>query len=219
MNDSRNFEVYFDFDNTITDFDVLDDVIQRFSINEDWKRAETSWEAGEIGSRECLELQLSQVRVTVAALQDHLDSIKIDPAFHGIIDLLCAHNIEPVIVSDSFRLIIDRVLGNNGVKGLRILANELRLEGDQPVLAFPHFNAICSKCANCKTSHLVNRRRPAGTKKIYVGDGRSDICPAGFCEILFAKDSLLRHYQKIRKDCIPFEDLGTVYTNLQRLLQ
>jgi 2,3-diketo-5-methylthio-1-phosphopentane phosphatase len=219
MNGSRHFEVYFDFDNTITGFDVLDEVIRRFSINDDWKQAEAAWEAGEIGSRGCLERQLSQVRVTAAALQDYLGPIKVDPAFQPIIDLLRANAIDPVIVSDSFRLIIDRVLENNGVNGLQVLANELRLDGDQPVLAFPYFQSICSTCGNCKTSHLFKRNRPAGTKKIYVGDGRSDICPAGFCEILFAKDSLLRHYQAIRKDCIPFHDLGTVYSHLQHLLQ
>lgn len=219
MNVPRNFEIFLDFDNTITDFDVLDDVIERFSLNEDWRKAEAAWEAGEIGSRECLELQLSQVRMTDAALRDYLDSIKIDAAFGPMLDFLRVHGIEPVIVSDSFRLIIDHVLANNGVRGLKVFANELRLEGDCPVLDFPYFQSICSTCANCKTSHLFKRNRPAGTQKIYVGDGRSDICPAGFCEILFAKDTLLRHYQAIRKDCIAFENLGTVYTHLQHLIQ
>ncbi len=219
MSASRNFELYFDFDNTIADFDVLDDIIRRFSINEDWRQAEAAWEAGEIGSRECLERQLAQVRVTEAALEDYLDSIKVDPAFGPIIDLARAHQIEPVVVSDSFGRIIDRILANNRVNGLKVWANDLRLDGDQPVLAFPYFHSICSTCGNCKTSHLFKRNRPPGTKKIYVGDGRSDICPAGFCEILFAKGTLLRHYQAIRKDCIPFDDLGTVFLHLQRLLQ
>ena len=219
MNASRNFEVYFDFDNTVTDFDVLDDIIRRFSIDDDWRQAEAAWEAGEIGSRECLERQLARVRVTGATLEDYLDSIRIDPAFRPIIDLARAHQIEPVIVSDSFAWIIDRILAKNGVNGIKVWANDLRLDGDRPVLAFPYFHSICSTCGNCKTSHLLKRNRPPGTKKIYVGDGRSDICPAGFCEILFAKAGLLQHYQAIRKDCFPFDHLDTVYSHLQRLLQ
>jgi 2-hydroxy-3-keto-5-methylthiopentenyl-1-phosphate phosphatase len=219
MNASRNFEIYFDFDNTITDFDVLDDIIQRFSTNDDWKRAEAAWESGEIGSRECLEKQLSQMRMTAGALRNYLDSVKIDSFFRPILELLNAHHIEPVIVSDSFRLIIDRILENNGVMGLTVLANDLRMEGEQPVPEFPYYQSICCGCANCKTSHLFKRNRPEGTKKIYVGDGRSDICPAGFCEILFAKGGLLRHYQEIGKECIPFENLGAVHTHLQHLLQ
>jgi len=54
---------------------------------------------------------------------------------------------------------------------------------------------------------------------MYVGDGQSDICPARFCEILFAKGSLFRHYSESREDCIRFENLGTVHSHLQVLLK
>jgi len=213
------FEVYFDFDNTITGFDVLDDIIQRFSVNEDWKRSERAWEAGEIGSRECLEQQLAQVRISEAALRDYLGSIRVDPAFPLIIDWLRKREVAPVmILSDSFRAVIATILENNGIADLTIRANELQLDGDQPVVSFPYYNSICSRCANCKTSHLFRRGRPEGTRKIYIGDGLSDACPAGFCEIVFAKDKLLKHLSDIRKDCIPFRDLGTVYLHLQTLL-
>ena len=95
----------------------------------------------------------------------------------------------------------------------------MRLEGDVPVVAFPYFQSICSRSGNCKCSHLFRRNRPPGTRKIYVGDGRSDICPAGFCEILFAKGRLLEHYSTVRQDCIPFDDFRTVFPLLQELLR
>ena len=57
--------VFFDFDNTLTSFDVLDALIERFSINEDWKALERAWQAGRIGSKECLEGQLRSIRVTL----------------------------------------------------------------------------------------------------------------------------------------------------------
>jgi 2,3-diketo-5-methylthio-1-phosphopentane phosphatase len=218
MNVPAPFEVYFDFDNTITAFDVLDDLIQRFSINEAWREAEADWAAGRIGSRDCLERQLAHVRVSAAALDDYLGSIRVDPAFRPILDLLAARGIAPVVVSDSFVPVIARILEANGVAGLTILANDLRLEGDRPVVAFPYFHSICSTSGNCKCSHLMKRHRAPGVKKIYVGDGRSDICPAAFCEILFAKDGLLEHYSAIRRDCIPFANLGTVHAHLQTLL-
>ncbi|HTQ31748.1 MAG TPA: MtnX-like HAD-IB family phosphatase [Opitutaceae bacterium] len=215
---SAPFEIYIDFDNTVTEFDVLDDIIRRFSINEDWKAAEALWQQGEIGSRDCLERQLAQVRISAPALRDYLRAVRIDPAFRLILDLLRAKNIKPVIVSDSFSSLIRPILENNHATGPKILANEMRLEGDRPVVRFPYFHSICSTCANCKTSHLFKRHRPPGTKKIYIGDGQSDICPAGFCEILFAKGRLLEHYLAVRNDCIPFENLGTVHSRLQTLL-
>jgi 2-hydroxy-3-keto-5-methylthiopentenyl-1-phosphate phosphatase len=219
MKNPGPFEIYFDFDNTITDFDVLDDIIQRFSINDDWKQVEEAWASGAIGSRECLEQQFANVRISSAAFTEYLKTITIDPAFPAILGLLRSSKIEPVIVSDSFSLIIATVLANHGIAGLKILSNEMTIEGDKPVITFPYFHSICTRCGNCKTSHLLQRNRPAGTRKIYVGDGQSDICPAGFCEILFAKGSLFKHYSPLRKDCIRFEKLDTVYTHLQSILK
>ena len=211
-------EVYFDFDNTITEFDVVDDIIQRFSIDEDWRRAEADWESGKIGSRECLERQFSRVRTSEEGFAEYLRTIRVDPAFPRIVELLGGFGIRPVILSDSFTSVINAILGHNDIHGIEVHANEMRLEGGKPVLSFPYFGSICTTCGNCKTSHLVKRGRPDGTRKVYVGDGRSDICPAGYCEILFAKGSLYEHYSAIRKDCVRFEHLGTVHDHLRSLL-
>ncbi len=218
MKPNHNLEAYFDFDNTVTEFDVVDDIIGRFSVDEGWRAAEAVWESGEIGSRECLERQFSRVRVTGQALEDYVRTIRIDPSFGPIVELLRGAGVSLAILSDSFTSIIRAILENNGVRGIEVYANEIRIEGDQPVLGFPYHQSICSTAGNCKTSHLFRRDRPAGTRKIYVGDGRSDICPARFCEILFAKGTLFEHYSAIRKDCIRFENLGTVHSHLKDLL-
>ena len=218
MMPDRLLEVYFDFDNTITDFDVLDEVIRRFSVDEGWKVAEAAWESGEIGSRECLERQFAGVRVSDAELRDYLATVRIDPAFPRIVRLLGEAGIKPVILSDSFTPFISAILGQNGVAGIDIFANEIRIDGRVPKVSFPYFGSICSTSGNCKTSHLLRRNRPAGTRKVYVGDGRSDICPAQFCEILFAKGTLYDHYAKIRGNCFPFADLSSVEEHLKTLL-
>jgi 2,3-diketo-5-methylthio-1-phosphopentane phosphatase len=218
MSPPRLFEAYFDFDNTIAEIDVLDDLIQRYSINDEWRQAEASWEAGEIGSRECLERQLANVRIASAELDRYLATIRIDPAFPAIVALLRERGIELMVVSDSFALLIRGVLRHHGLADLALRCNELRLEGDRPVPGFPYHGSICTQCANCKTSHLMQRGRPLGQKKIYVGDGRSDICPAGFCEVLFAKSSLLAHYRPLRRDVIAFDQLATVHSHLLQLL-
>ena len=57
-------EVFFDFDNTITTSDILDDILQRFSVDGDWRVLERDWLAGKIGSKACLAGQLQSVRVT-----------------------------------------------------------------------------------------------------------------------------------------------------------
>jgi 2-hydroxy-3-keto-5-methylthiopentenyl-1-phosphate phosphatase len=218
MTRGASFEAYFDFDNTITEYDLLDEIIARYSVDEAWKQAEEDWAAGRIGSRECLERQVSRIRVNEADLRSHLAGVRVDPSFAPIVAFLGERGIEPVILSDSFTPFIRTVLDANGLGGLTILANGFSLDGDTPVLSFPYHGSICSTCANCKTSHLMRRDRPRGTRKIYVGDGRSDICPAGFCEILFAKEGLFEHHRDRHPHCVRFERLDTVLDELRRLI-
>lgn len=212
------FEVYLDFDNTLTPFDVVDAIIRDFSVDDEWKRIEEEWESGRIGSRECLERQFARLRVTRPALSDYLAQIPVEPALPELFAHLRARAVPFAILSDSCEWIIRRILAARGIEAPPIFANALEFDGDRLSITFPYFASICTRCGNCKTSHLMRRNRPDGTRKIYVGDGRSDVCPAGFCEVLFAKDGLYRHYAPLRPDCIQFDSLDTVLNHLKSLI-
>lgn len=198
-----------DFDNTIVRSDVLDDIIERFSVDDRWVALEKAWKEGKIGSRQCLEGQLDSVRVTRRKLSDYLAKVKIDPSFKKLIRLFHARGIPSVIVSDSFSFIIKTVLEHNGVRGIRIFSNRMRFCKDRIVPLFPYTNARCGRCAHCKTSHLSNGKK-RDKIVIYIGDGLSDACPAGHADIVFAKDYLLSYMQKEGKKCIAVKDLGDV---------
>ena len=40
----KNLTVFFDFDNTITMSDVIDDMLERFSKDDGWKKLEEKWQ-------------------------------------------------------------------------------------------------------------------------------------------------------------------------------
>ena len=121
-------QVFFDFDNTLTSFDVLDDIIKRFSPNEDWLKFERDWLAGKIGSKECLQGQLRSVRIDNIGLFEYLSKIKIDPYFVKLLALLKQNGVEPIILSDSFSLIIEYILRSNGLKGVKVYSNRLKFQ-------------------------------------------------------------------------------------------
>ncbi len=208
--------VFFDFDNTITPFDVIDDIVERFSVNEKWRKIEKDWKQGKIGSRECLEGQFNEVRIGKNDFIRYLSGIKIDKHFPKILALLKRRKVFAAIVSDSSSFIIGNILKNNGIKGIKVYSNRLRFEKDRLILDFPHFNKRCPKCANCKKSHL---RKSAIRDKIfiYIGDGLSDICAARCADIVFAKASLLKYFRKHNKKCFKFDTLETVYNYLKEI--
>ncbi len=216
---NNRYKVFFDFDNTITSFDVLDDVIKRFSVNGDWVKFENAWASGEIGSKECLRGQLRSLRVRKKDLLAYLSRIKIDGYFVKILDLLKEKGIEPVIVSDSFSFLIKTILEKNGINGnhnLKIYANQLRFKDNRLIPYFPHSSPVCSDCGNCKKMHVLDLE--AGRRqRIYIGDGRSDLCAAEHADVVFAKGALLRHLRNRKKGCREFNSLRNVYRYLKEV--
>ena len=182
--------VYFDFDNTITTFDVLDAIIEQFSVDREWMAYEEAWRAGDIGSKECLEGQLRSIRCTRESLAEYLSTIALDTHFKRLLSLLQETGIRPVILSDSFTFFIASILRNNDVKGISVYANRLRFYEDRLIPSFPHTNHLCSHCAHCKTNNFSSAGA-AEKSIIYIGDGLSDVCPAQHADLVFAKSTLL----------------------------
>lgn len=208
--------VFFDFDNTITPFDVLDDIIERFSVNTGWVAFEKAWKRREIGSRICLVGQLGSVRITKKNLLQYLSRIKVEPHFHKLFALLRKEAIRPVILSDSFNFIIKSILRNNGIKGVRVYANRLRFRKDRLLASFPYKNKRCLRCAHCKKKNLL-KKGIRGKIIIYIGDGLSDICPAECSDIVFAKGSLLKHFRKTGRLCLAYNNLEDIHNYFRGL--
>ncbi|MBL7072973.1 MAG: MtnX-like HAD-IB family phosphatase [Candidatus Omnitrophica bacterium] len=212
--DGKKAAVFFDFDNTITTNDTIDGILIDHSENEKWIDLEKKWKNKKIGSYKCLKGQMQGVRITKKELDKYLLAIKLDPYFKKLVLFLESKKITPMILSDNFDSFIRYVLKKNGIKGVRIFANRIKLSGGRFITAFPFRNKKCSKCAHCKKDNMI-RNTPAGTASIYVGDGLSDVCPANHADIVFAKDYL----SKVLKPKIPhikFNSLKNVYNHLRK---
>ena len=205
-----NCRVFFDFDNTMTRTDVLDNIIKDFSVNDDWEALQRSWENDEIGTKECLEGQMRGLRVTKKRLNQYLTKVELDRSCYKILSFLSKEGIPPVILSDNFTPIIEQILDHHGIKGVKVYANALRYYKDRLIPSFPYDNPFCPSCAHCKKIHLT-RDQHVNKLIVYIGDGRSDFCPAEVSDIVFAKDKLLAHMKKEGWEHIPYKNLGDVY--------
>ena len=69
--------------------------------------------------------------------------------------------------------------------------------------------------AHCKTKNLL-----ANVSKesiiIYIGDGRSDVCPSQYADIVFAKDDLLAHFKDKNLTCFSYRNLRDVHDYFKR---
>lgn len=200
--------LFFDFDNTLTEGDVLDRVIETFSPDETWRDWEHAWEQGRLSARECLRRQVEHLRVSRDALLDYLRQVRVDPAFADIVGWAQARRIEVSIVSDSFVPLIEHILQNNGIGGVRLHANGLEFEGDRLAPSFPHADPACMRSANAKARHMLPYRR--NHCLVFAGDGRSDLDAALAADIAFAKDTLARELEARSVIFRPFDSLAPV---------
>ena len=206
----------FDFDNTITVGDVVDEIVEKFSPNTDWREWERAWMEGRLGAIECLSLQIGNLRVSRAELLEYLSSVRIDPAFAIILDWARARQIEVVIVSDSFLPLILRILENNAIDGVPVFANGLEFSGEQLRAKFPFHDPAFPRSANSKAGHLAPYRDHT---IIFVGDGRSDLDAALASDIVFAKDALATDLAARSVAFRPFVTLDPILEYLETLDQ
>ena len=210
--------VFFDFDNTITRFDVLDDILCRFSINKDWETLEERWKKGEIGSKECLAGQLAGVRVKKDRLENYLCTIGIDPYFKRLIELLKENSLELGILTDDVDYIVKRILAHHKISGFDVYSNKMRLKDERFLLMFPHTDKECTTCAHCKRNNMLANIDKKSSVVYYIGDGRSDICAAKFAHIVFAKGYLKEYFKRNDLECVPIDSLKDVYNYFQKEL-
>jgi 2-hydroxy-3-keto-5-methylthiopentenyl-1-phosphate phosphatase len=204
---NRTPAVFFDFDNTITQGDVLDRIIERFSLSDDWRHWEDAWVRGEISTVQCLDRQIAGIRASEAELLDFVADVQIDPYFATIAQWAAKERVDLLVVSDNFSCLVREILLRRGLSGLSVLANELTFVGNRPKAHFPFRSKACARCAHCKAEHF---KRFPGHRKIYVGDGLSDICPALVADVVFAKDSLAAYLANRGTSFTEFVSLETV---------
>lgn len=206
--------VFFDFDNTITTFDILDDMLIKFSRNTDWLALEKKWKQGKIGSKECLKGQVEGISITKSALDEYLAGVEIDPYFKKLIGLLKSRKIKTFILSDNFGYMLKKILKNNKMSNLNIYANRLNISGDRLTPVFPLTNETCGDCAHCKKTSLL-KNTAVDSQSVYIGDGRSDVCASRSADLVFAKGYLKSYCRKQRLSHIPFNGLKSVYEYFQ----
>src|SRR5713101_8122974 len=93
--------LFLDFDNTVTIGDVLDAVIERFSITERWRAWESAWKRGDLSTSECLSLQVGDLRVDAGELTQFVSDTPIDACFPDVVDWCRANGTPLFIVSDN----------------------------------------------------------------------------------------------------------------------
>jgi 2-hydroxy-3-keto-5-methylthiopentenyl-1-phosphate phosphatase len=217
----ENDLVFCDFDGTISVIDTGIAVIDALNLEKAWD-LEHVWRRGEIDSMQCLAGQWAMVDLPPEELYALLDSFPLHEDFRDFVSFLEERRAHIVVVSDGLDLYLDRMLARLGLTacdGERVLdrqydciprfVNHGTIDEGGVTVSFPYRTPVCAQCGNCKLHHLFELR-PHFSRILYVGDGHSDMCPAKYADVLFARSHLAEDAARRGMPYFPFESFDDI---------
>jgi 2-hydroxy-3-keto-5-methylthiopentenyl-1-phosphate phosphatase len=206
-----------DFDGTVAAADVQHIIFDRYA-GDRWVPINEAWRRGEVTTEERSRQQWDMVRASQQEISDLVSPIPLDPGFGSFVDL-CRQRGWPLhIASDGFDFYIQRILSAHGLGDLPVFANHMAWTNGRPSMTFARMNPSCCRLGNCKRL-IVEERRPAGGRVVFVGDGLSDACGAAAADLVFAKGLLARHCTENGIVCRPYSDFTDVAGALQGVVR
>jgi 2-hydroxy-3-keto-5-methylthiopentenyl-1-phosphate phosphatase len=220
MKQPLTYTVFTDFDATITREDIGDKLFRELGDERACVENYARFRAGTLDACECWVLNCATVkRCTPEVFNAFVDKAEIDPGF-PLFAAFCRERAIPItVVSDGFDAYISRILSREGLGGLPVFSNTLQLTPEGGLVpSFPHTDAECRACANCKRNHLLTRTSEDQVI-VYIGDGHSDCCPARYADVVFAKHQLLKFCEKENITYHRFETYRDVLKTFRHMVE
>ncbi len=213
--------VFCDFDGTVSKKDVGRELFRHFGGP---RTAEIAgkYVDGTITARECLLSEVALVSgVGSRELAAFVDQFEVDQTFSRFRDFCLQWHIPLTILSDGLDFYVERLLQHNGLGDCAFYANHIEFPVVEGVtkfeISFPYTDSECLFCGNCKRNHMLTLSSDKDVI-VYVGDGISDRCPAGYADIIFAKKDLIKYCQQSNISYFEYRNFTDVQERLEILL-
>ncbi len=214
--------VYCDFDGTVCPEDIGEQLFRAF-VGDRAQEIADALMRGEITAQEWMRRECEAIpAIDESAFEDFLRRFAVDSQFVGIVQFAEERGMAVVVVSDGLDAYVSRLLTRAGLERLPFFANIARFVSNDGrgrlEVTFPHTDAECGRCGNCKRNHMLTQSADDDII-VYVGDGYSDQCPVRFADVVFARRHLVKYCQMQNITYHPFRNFGDVRLRLQRLMR
>jgi 2-hydroxy-3-keto-5-methylthiopentenyl-1-phosphate phosphatase len=201
-----------DFDGTITQEDLLDEIASRFGDPEVYREVDEGLDEGRLTLREVITREYEPVRRPLEEIVAwELENVSIRPGFRELVELAKERGWRFVIVSSGFHELIEPILAHEGVD-VEVHANRVDPSPDGWRVLW-QYNESCESCGeSCKRS--IVQEFAGDAELVYVGDGYSDRCAAEASDRVFATKGLARYLDERGVPYERFDDFHDVARGL-----
>ena len=203
-----------DFDGTITQEDVLDEIARTFGDDEVYREVDEALDRNGITLHEVLRREFEPVRAPLGEVLEWVHAnASIRPGFRELVELARARGWRVVVVSSGFRQLIEPMLERAGIQGLELVSNEVDPDPEGWRITF-FDESRCEVCGEaCKRTTV--RSMVDGGEVVYVGDGYSDRCAAEDADLVFARRGLAAYLAERGVPFEPFDDFFQIAKKLE----
>jgi 2-hydroxy-3-keto-5-methylthiopentenyl-1-phosphate phosphatase len=197
-----------DFDGTVTEHDLLDDIAQTFGDGEVYREVDEGLDRGRLSLHEVIRREFEPVRAPLDEVVAYaLSNTRVRPGFRELAERARAEGWRFVIVSSGFHELIEPILEREGVE-VELHANRVDARPDGWRVHWS-YGEDCETCGeSCKRSTVDALAN--GGEVVYVGDGYSDRCAAESADLVFARRGLARWLAERGVPFEPFDDFHDV---------
>jgi 2-hydroxy-3-keto-5-methylthiopentenyl-1-phosphate phosphatase len=203
-----------DFDGTITQEDVLDEIARTFGDDEVYREVDEALDRNGITLHEVLRREFEPVRASLGEVIEWVHAnASIRQGFRELVELARERGWRVVVVSSGFRQLIEPMLERAGIEGLELVSNEVDPDPEGWRITF-FDESRCEICGEaCKRTTV--RSVVDGGEVVYVGDGYSDRCAAEDADLVFARRGLAAYLTERGVPYEPFEDFFQIAEKLE----
>jgi 2-hydroxy-3-keto-5-methylthiopentenyl-1-phosphate phosphatase len=196
--------IVIDFDGTITEDDLLDEIARLFGDPAVYQEVEDGLDAGTMPLREVITREFAPVTAPVDEVVAWvLAHVNVRAGFADFVHMAQSTGWSVHVVSSGFEELIEPVLEREGVD-VELHSNRVDARPEGWVVDWRYPDG-CDEChESCKRSLL-----PPG-HVIYVGDGYSDRCAALAADRVFATRGLARYLAERGVAFEPFDDFRAI---------
>ena len=211
-----------DFDDTTAVENVAQLLLAYFSQDSTWKELQHQSRENLIGLKEYQERAFGATRASREDMQALVKArATLRPHFKELWSYCRARFIPLGIVTVGLDFYVDALLEREGLEEVPRYAVKTGFTPQGITYEYLHTwdgsggspKEVCSRWGNCKCSVLGKYRR-MGHPLFYVGDGRSDYCPASMADRVFARSHLARLCDEKGMAYTEFKDFRDVIRGL-----
>jgi 2,3-diketo-5-methylthio-1-phosphopentane phosphatase len=185
MGAAPRFVVVLDFDGTVTEKDIGDEVCSRFAPSS-WRDIDAQWLRNEISLPEAQRRMWALARCERGQAVSYAQEVGVlRPGLDALLDGVAARGGEIWLASGGFDFYIEALLTDRTPRFARRFFNQTRFVDGGIDVVFPHTELACARCAVCK-GRVCDAAHQVASRVIFVGDGASDRCALGRADHLCA---------------------------------